>query len=79
MQLYTQPIIESYPDEDVGRALKLVMRYFKDKTMPTADESLMAIALFSLLKPEADNSFNEYEKAVIDGMKAKLSTKGKGG
>lgn len=70
LQLTVQPIIEAYPDEDVGRALKLAMRYFKDGAMPCEDESLMAVALFSILKAEIDDRFREHENAIVNGGKA---------
>ena len=77
--LSIEPIIKSFPAEDVGTAYKLAMEYFKDKTLPGPDTPIMALSLFSILKTEIDNSFEEYEQAKMDGMKARLSTRGTGG
>ena len=76
VQLTSKPIVDAYPDKDVGRALKLAMRYFNDQTMPNDDESAMVIALFLIFKEEIDSRNKEYENAVVNGKMAYRLDKG---
>ena len=70
--LTVKPFIDAFPDDIIGRAMRLAMAYFSDKTLPSEDESLASVAIFQILKAEIDYSFQKHEKAIMYGKKSQL-------
>lgn len=65
MFLHQKALIDSVPDETAGKALKAAFRYFDSREMDELDP--LAFAVFSVVKPYIDESFNDYQKSVDTG------------
>ena len=65
MFLHQKALIDSVSDETAGKALKAAFRYFDSREMDDLDP--LAFAVFSVIKPYIDESFNDYKKAVENG------------
>ena len=65
MFLHQKALVDSVPDETAGKALKAAFRYFDSKEMDELDP--LAFAVFSVIKPYIDESFNDYQKSVDTG------------
>ena len=65
MFLNQKALIDSVPDEIVGRALKAAFAYFAGEDMPQLDP--LAYAVFATIKPYIDESFEDYRKSVENG------------
>lgn len=60
MFIHQKALIDSVPDETVGKALKAVFAYFEDGEIPNIDP--LAFAVFSAIKPYVDESFADFEQ-----------------
>ena len=62
---HQKALIDSVPDESVGKALKAIFQYFEDGEI--IDLNPIEFAVFSSVKPYVDESVEEYKKAVETG------------
>lgn len=67
MFLHQKALVDSVPDETAGKALKAVFRYFDAGEV--ADLDPLAFAVFASIKPYIDESFEDYERDVVNGKK----------
>lgn len=58
-------LIDSVPDENVGRAIKAVFQYFENGEV--VEMEALEFAVFSSIKPYVDESMEDYEKMVESG------------
>ncbi len=80
--LHQKPIIDSVPDDVVGRAVKAAFHYFATKEETELDALTMVV--YSSFKPYIEESFTDYERNVRNGHKGGRPQKppvtpGKGG
>lgn len=80
--LHQKPIIDSVPDEVVGKAVKAAFHYFATKEETELDA--LAMVVYSSFKPYIEESFTDYERDVRNGHKGGRPQKppvtpGKGG
>lgn len=80
--LHQKPIIDSVPDEVVGRAIKAAFHYFATKEELQLD--VLPMVVYSSFKPYIEESFTDYERDVRNGHKGGRPQKppvtpGKGG
>ena len=80
--LHQKPIIDSVPDEVVGKAVKAAFHYFATKEETELDS--LAMVVYSSFKPYIEESFTDYERDVRNGHKGGRPQKppvtlGKGG
>lgn len=80
--LHQKPIIDSVPDEVVGRAIKAAFHYFATKEEMQLD--VLPMVVYSSFKPYIEESFTDYERDVRNGHKGGRPQKppvtpGKGG
>ena len=80
--LHQKPIIDSVPDEVVGKAIKAAFYYFSTREEPQLD--VLTMVVYSSLKPYIEESFTDYERDVRNGHKGGRPpnppvTPGKGG
>lgn len=68
------PFITAMPDEAVGKAFRSAIAYFRDGSMPEAMDPLEN-ALFQLLKANADEAMEDYERSVENGKKGSQKKK----
>lgn len=61
MFLHQKALIDSVPDEIVGKALKAIFQYFD--TGEVVDLDPLAFAVFAAIKPYVDESYEDYERA----------------
>lgn len=60
-------LIDSIPDEAVGKALKAVFQYFEDGEV--MEMTPLEFAVFSSIKPYVDESIEDYNRSVEAGKK----------
>lgn len=65
--LHQKPIIDSAPDEVVGRAVKAALYYFATKEEMELD--VLAMVVYSSFRPYIEESFTDYERDVRNGHK----------
>lgn len=58
-------LIDSVPDDTVGKALKAIFQYFENGEV--VDMNPLEFAVFSSVKPYVDESVEDYEKSVEAG------------
>ena len=80
--LHQKPIIDSVPDDVVGKAVKAAFHYFATREETELDA--LAIVVYSSFKPYIEESFTDYERDVRNGHKGGRPQKppvttGKGG
>ena len=80
--LHQKPIIDSVPDDVVGKAVKAAFHYFATKEETELDA--LAMVVYSSFKPYIEESFTDYERDVRNGHKGGRPQKppvtpGKGG
>ena len=80
--LHQKPIIDSVPDDVVGKAVKAAFHYFATKEEMELD--VLAMVVYSSFKPYIEESFTDYERDVRNGHKGGRPQKppvtpGKGG
>lgn len=80
--LHQKPIIDSVPDDVVGKAVKAAFHYFATKEETELDA--LAMVVYSSFKPYIEESFTDYERDVRNGHKGgrpqkPTLTSGKGG
>lgn len=64
---HQKALIDSMPDETVGRALKAVFEYFE--TGEIVELEPLEFAVFSSIKPYIDESYSNYERSVESGRR----------
>ena len=67
MFLHQKALIDSVSDEVAGRALKAVFQYFETGEIRDGLDQL-TFAVFASIKPDIDESFDDYRKSVEYGM-----------
>ena len=67
------PLMEAVPDDVLGRAMKGVMHYFVTGEKPQLD--MLENAVFCALSPYVDEAFEDYDKMVQQGKKARSGKK----
>lgn len=80
--LHQKPIVDSVPDEVLGKAVKAAFHYFA--TQEELQLDVLPMVVFSSFKPYIDESFVDYERDVRNGRKGGRPQKppvtpGKGG
>lgn len=80
--LHQKPIIDSVPDDVVGKAVKAAFHYFATKEEMKLD--VLSMVVYSSFKPYIEESFTDYERDVRNGHKGGRPQKppvipGKGG
>ena len=80
--LHQKPIIDSVPDDVVGKAVKAAFHYFATKEEMELD--VLPMVVYSSFKPYIEESFTDYERDVRNGHKGGRPQKppvtpGKGG
>lgn len=80
--LHQKPVIDSVPDDIVGKAVKAAFHYFATKEEMELD--VLAMVVYSSFKPYIEESFMDYERDVRNGHKGGRPQKppvtpGKGG
>ena len=65
--LHQKPLIDSVPNDIVGKALKAAMGYFDNGEIIDLDP--LTAAVFSVFKASVDEAISGYTKAVEDGGK----------
>lgn len=80
--LHQKPIIDSVPDDVVGKAVKAAFHYFATREETELDA--LAMVVYSSFKPYIEESFTDYERDVRNGHKGGRPqkppvTRGKGG
>ena len=65
--LHQKPIIDSVPDEVVGKAVKAAFHYFATKEETELDA--LSMVVYSSFKPYIEESFTDYERDVRNGHK----------
>jgi hypothetical protein len=80
--LHQKPIIDSVPDDVVGKAVKAAFHYFATKEEMELD--VLSMVVYSSFKPYIEESFTDYERDVRNGHKGGRPQKppvtpGKGG
>lgn len=80
--LHQKPIIDSVPDDVVGKAVKAAFHYFATREETELDA--LAMVVYSSFKPYIEESFTDYERDVRNGHKGGRPQKppvtpGKGG
>ena len=80
--LHQKPIIDSVPDDVVGKAVKAAFHYFATKEEMELD--VLPMVVYSSFKPYIEESFTDYERDVRNGHKGGRPPKptvspGKGG
>ena len=68
MFLHQKALIDSVSDEIAGKALKEVFRYFDTKEL-TEGLDPMVFAVFSVIRPYIDESYDEYNRSVESGRR----------
>lgn len=61
MFAHQKPLIDSVPDETVGKALKAALRYFDDQD-EINDLDPLALAVYSAIKPYIDEAFADFQR-----------------
>lgn len=56
---HLKPLMDSMPDEVVGRAFKAVLQYFE--TGEIVELQQMEYSIFCTMKPHVDESFDDFE------------------
>ena len=75
MFLNLKALIDSVPDETVGKAIKAIFTYFDSKEIVEMDP--LVFAIFSSLKPYVDESFSDFELTRARNMENIKSRWGK--
>ena len=80
--IHQKPIIDSVPDDVVGKAVKAAFHYFATKEETELD--VLSMVVYSSFKPYIEESFTDYERDVRNGHKGGRPQKppvtpGKGG
>ena len=65
--LHQKPIIDSVPDDVVGKAVKAAFHYFATKEEMELD--VLPMVVYSSFKPYIEESFTDYERDVRNGHK----------
>lgn len=65
--LHQKPLIDSVPDDIVGKALKAALRYFD--TREESELEPLSMAVFCTIKPYIDEAFADYDRDVKNGQK----------
>lgn len=65
--LHQKALIESVPDDVVGKALKAAFRYFD--TREESELEPLPMAVFCTIKPYIDEAFADYDRDVKNGHK----------
>ena len=63
--LHQKPIIDSVPDDVVGKAVKAAFHYFATKEEMELD--VLPMVVYSSFKPYIEESFTDYERDVRNG------------
>lgn len=64
---HQRKLIDSVPDDEVGRGLKAAFAYFDGEEVP--ELSPLALAVFISMQQYLDEAMQSYEKAVEDGRR----------
>ena len=62
-------VIDSVPDEEVGKGLKAAFRYFDGDEISSDELTPQAFTVFCVMRPYIDESRRDYEEAVANGRK----------
>lgn len=75
--LHQKPIIDSAPDDVVGKAVKAAFHYFATKEEMELD--VMTMVVYSSFKPYIEESFTDYERLSTAGKKGMRNRWGENG
>ena len=73
-----EPLMQAMPDASVGAAVRGAMHYFNTGELPELTEPF-AVALFAMLRPHVEESFEDFRRSVEAGKTAMEKRWGKKG